>query len=176
MPSYYELIQVEVFYLFGRWKYLKPGRATCYPLLGHLLSMLLLLLPIGHVFTSVGRWAFRRVVRKYKTFILVSLGFWSDRAAVAYDIQRKVEIIAEGRDRDDDIAIGEHTDRGARSGLLVHDHDAADMVLAHQLGCFGYAFKPIHAHHFATANLADTHDDRPYRVSGQCQGRRLLAL
>ena len=119
MPSYYELIQVEVFYLFGRWKYLKPGRATGYPLLGHLISTILLLLPIGHVFTSVGRWAFRRVVRKYKTFILVSLGFWSDRAAVAYDIQRKVEIIAEGRDRDDDIA----KTKKQKQTLELHDGD-----------------------------------------------------
>jgi len=53
------------------------------------------------LFTSVGRWAVGRVLRKYKTFILVSLGYWTDRAAEAYDIQRKVEVIAEGRDRDD---------------------------------------------------------------------------
>ena len=87
MPSYFELVRMEVYHLSGNLDYLAPPSkredGTRYPMIGYFLTALLLLVPIGH-FCVVGRVAFKLVVTKYLMFLQVSLGCWTPETFEAY--------------------------------------------------------------------------------------------
>ena len=105
MPSYYELVQIELYYLMGEIStFAPPIRRTDgsrYPVLGHFLTLLLILCPLGHFLTKFGRFTCRLVLSKYWTFLRVSVGYWSGYNTEAYDVQRKARELSDGQSSKD---------------------------------------------------------------------------
>lgn len=96
LPSYFGLLEDELHALTCGSKYFEPSRArewgaSGYPIIGYCLCALLFLFPVGHIFTGVGYYAMKRVLNKYRTFLLACLGYWSDFTYKAYAIKTEIE-------------------------------------------------------------------------------------
>ena len=118
MPSYWEVLQTELYFLLGERDYFLPpsqreGGPREYPWLGQLLSFVLFLCPVGHVITLYGRFTVALVFRKFGTFVHAALGHWSPYAAKAYEVEKKAQEMGDG--------VGdEHGGRANSSNLLTN--------------------------------------------------------
>lgn len=101
MPSYLELVQLEIHELSGKSEYFAPPCERTdgdYPMIGKLFTALLLLVPIGH-FSVVGRCAFKLALKNYVMFLQVSLGIWSPEAARAYNVVGKTNEFSDDKSK-----------------------------------------------------------------------------
>ena len=57
--------------------------------------------PIGNFTTTIGRWSCVLVLNKYLLFVKTSLGIWTEENYISYDIERKVQLMADRLIEDD---------------------------------------------------------------------------